>query len=248
MRKLLLQIALLSLLALPLNAQTVDEIIGKYIKTIGGMEKIQAVKSLRRLGKVIGGGGFEAPVMEVNKRPNMVRQEFTMQGLTGITAYDGKSGWKIQPWGGKKDAEPLSEEEMKGIIDDADFDGPLINYQQKGNKVEYVGMDQAEGTDAYKLKVTLPSGEIRTYYMDTDFYVPIKIEIKRIIRGTEQEYESYPGDYKEVDGWYLPFSMESGVKGNADRGKVSYEKIEANVAIDDSLYQMPKVTAKPSSK
>ena len=248
MRKSLLHIALLSLLALPLNAQTVDEIIGKYIKTIGGMEKIQAVKSLRRSGKVIGGGGFEAPVMEENKRPNMVRQEFTMQGLTGITAYDGKTGWKIQPWGGKKDAEPLSEEEMKGIIDDADFDGPLINYQQKGNKVEYVGMDQAEGTDAYKLKVTLASGDVRYYYMDTDYYVPIKIEIKRMVRGTELEFESYPGDYKEVDGWYLPFSMESGVKGNPDRGKVSYEKIETNVAIDDSLYQIPKVIAKPSSK
>ncbi len=248
MRKPLLQIVLLSLLALPINAQTADEIINKYIKTVGGMEKIQAVKTLRRSGKFIGGGGFEAPMVEENKRPNMVRQEFTFQGLTGITAYDGKTGWKIQPWGGKKDAEPLTEEEMKGVIDDADFDGPLVNYQQKGNKVEYVGMEQAEGTDAYKLKVTMANGDTRYYYMDTDFYVPIKIEIKRMIRGTEQEFETYLGDYKEVDGWYLPFSVESGVKGNPDRGKVSYEKIEANVSLDDSKYGMPKVSSTAPSK
>ena len=113
---------------------------------------------------------------------------------------------------------------------------------------EYVGMDQAEGTDTYKLKVTLANGDTRHYYMDTDYYVPIKIEIKRMVRGTEQEFESYPGDYKEVNGWYMPFSYESGVKGNPDRGKVSYEKIEANVSLPDSLYQMPKVVPKPASK
>ncbi|HTK81649.1 MAG TPA: hypothetical protein VL633_05110, partial [Bacteroidota bacterium] len=211
---------------------------------------IQAIKSLRRSGKFIGGGGFEAPTTEINQRPSMVRQEITIQGLTGITAYDGKTGWKIRPWGGKKDAETLSEDEMKGIIDDADFDGPLVNYQEKGNKIEYVGTDQAEGTDTYKLKVTLANGETRYYYMDTDYYVPIKIEVKRTVRGAEQEYEQYPGDYKEVNGVYLPFSMESGGKGSsaADRGKVSYENIEANVALSDTLYAMPKITPKPSSK
>jgi len=248
MRRPLLQIALLSLVVLSLNAQTADEIISKYIKTVGGMEKIQAVTTLRRSGKYVGGGGFEAPIVEENKRPSMVRQEFTYQGLTGITAYDGKTGWKIQPWGGKKEAEPLSEEEMKAIIDDADFDGPLVNYQQKGNKVEYIGTEQAEGTDTYKLKVTLANGGTRYYYMDTDFYVPIKIEIKRIIRGTEQEFETYLGDYKEVSGWYLPFSVENGVKGNPERGKVSYEKIEANVSLVDSKYEMPKASSTPTSK
>jgi hypothetical protein len=248
MHKQIWQLVLLSLLAVPLNAQTADEIISKYIKTVGGMDNIQAVKTIRRTGKFIGGGGFEAKTVDENSRPNMVRQEFAFQGLTGITAYDGKTGWKIQPWGGKKDPEPLTEDEMKGILDDADFDGPLVNYQQKGNKVEYVGMDQAEGTDTYKLKVTLANGDTRYYYMDTDYYVPIKIEIKRMVRGTEQEFESYPGDYKEVNGWYMPFSYESGVKGNPDRGKVNYEKIEANVSIADSLYQMPKVAPKPASK
>jgi hypothetical protein len=248
MRKLLPLLTLFALLAPSLHAQTADEIIGKYVKTIGGMDKIQAVKTLRRTGKFIGGGGFEAPTLEENKRPMLVRQEFTFQGLTGITAYDGKTGWKIRPWGGKKDAETLGEEEMKSIVDDADFDGPIVNYQQKGNKVEYVGMDQTEGTDAYKLKVTLASGDLRTYYMDTDYYVPIKIEIKRMIRGTEQEFEIFLGDYKEVDGWYLPFSIETGVKGSPDRSKVSYEKIEANVAVDDTKFEMPKAAPKPPSK
>jgi hypothetical protein len=234
----------LALIAMPVSAQTAEEIVAKYIKTVGGPEKIQAVKTLRRSGKYIGGGGFEASILEENKRANMVRQEFSLQGLTAVNAYDGSTGWKIEPWQGKKDPEPLGEEEMKQILEDSDFDGPLVNYQQKGNKLEFVGMEPVEGTDAFKLKLTLRNGDVRYYYMDTDYYVPIKIDTKRIIRGAEREYETSLGDYKEVDGWYLPYSIESNVKGSANRQKVTYDKIEANVPIDDSRFHMPTVAVK----
>ena len=239
MRNTLLRLAGLTLFALPLSAQTADDIIAKYIKTVGGMDRIQAVTTLRRTGKFTGGGGFEAAVLQENKRPNKVREEFSLQGLTGVNAYDGHTGCKIEPWQGKKDAEALSEEEMREIVEDADFDEPLINYQQKGNKVELVGTEQVEGTDVFKLKVTLASGDVRYYYMDTDYYVPIKIEKKRMIRGAEQEFETSLGDYKEVAGWYLPYSIESGRKGSEDRQKITIEKIEANVPIDDRRFQKP---------
>ena len=129
MRRVLLVIAGLMLMGMPASAQTAEEIVAKYVKTIGGPEKIQAVKTLRRTGKFTLGGGFEAAVVEENKRGNMVRQEFSLQGLTAINAYDGKTGWKIAPFEGKKDPEPLGEEEMKQILEDSDFDGPLVNYR-----------------------------------------------------------------------------------------------------------------------
>lgn len=248
MRKLLLALIAAPLLyAAPARAQTADEIVAKFIKTVGGMERIQAVKSLRRTGTFNGGGGFEAALVEENKRPNLVRQEFNIQGMTGVTAYDGKTGWKIEPWGGKKDAEPLGEEEMKGIVEDSDLDGPLVNYKEKGVKVEYVGTDEVEGTDAYKLKVTLANGDVRFYYMDTDYFVPIKIDTKRMVRGAEREYETILGDYKEVNGWYLPFSIESGVKGNPNRQKITYDKIEANVALADSRFARPAAAPQPAA-
>lgn len=250
MRRVLLMLAGLALLAAPASAQTAEEIVAKYIKTVGGAEKIQAVKTLRKMGIFNGGGGFEAPILEENKRANMVRQEFSLQGLTAVNAYDGKTGWKIEPWQGKKDPEPLGEEETKQILEDSDFDGPLVNYQQKGNKIEFVGMEPVEGTDAFKLKVTLASGDVRYYFMDTDYYVPIKIETKRMIRGAEREYETSLGDYKEVNGWYMPFSVESNVKGNSNRAKVTYQKIEANVPMDDARFRMPAAagSAPPGTK
>jgi hypothetical protein len=109
---------LLSALGVPLvaQAQSVDSLIAKYIQASGGMARIQALQTLRRTGKFTGGGGFEAVVVQENKRPSSVREEFSIQGMTGINAYDGKTGWKIEPWNGKKDPEALSEEEMRTIV------------------------------------------------------------------------------------------------------------------------------------
>ena len=237
MRKLLF--GFIALLAIPVCAQTADDIIAKYIKTTGGMEKINAVNTLRRTGKFIGGGGFEAGILQENKRPNKVREEFQIQGMAGINAYDGAKGWKIDPFEGKKDVEPLGEEELKSIVEDSDFDGPLVNYQQKGNKVDFVGMEPVEGTDAYKLKVTKSNGDIYYYYMDTDYYVPIKVDTVRMVRGEQREYETSIGDYKEVNGWYLPYSFESNVKGSSNKQKFSFSKIEANVPLADSRFTPP---------
>lgn len=241
MRNVLIRLSGLALCATSLSAQTADDIIAKYIKTVGGMERIQAVQTLRRTGRFTGGGGFEAAVVEESKRPSSVRQEFSLQAMTGVNAYDGHTGWKIEPWQGKKDPEALSEEEMRDILEESDFDGPLINYQQKGNRVELVGQEQVEGTDAFKLKVTLANGDVRYFYMDTDYYVPIRIETKRMIRGAEQEFETSLGDYKEVAGWYLPHSFETGLRGSQDKNKIAFDRIEANVPIDDQRFARPRL-------
>jgi len=238
----------IALSAFSAAAQTADEIIAKYIKAVGGLDKIQAVQTLRRTGKFVGGGGFEAVILQENKRGASVREEFSLQGMTGVNAYDGKTGWKIEPWNGKKDPEALGEEEMKSIVEDADFDGPLLNYQRKGNKIEFIGMDKFEGTDTYKLKVTKSNGDVYVYYLDTDYYMPIKYDTKRMVRGAEREYETALGDYKLVNGWYIAYSVEVNTKGHADKSKYIYDKIEANLSLDDSRFTMPKPTKPPEAK
>ena len=245
MRNTLLALTAMSLVAVPLRAQTADDIIAKYIARVGGLEKIEATRTVRRTGKFIGGGGFEAIVVQENRRPNLVREEFAVQGMTAINAWDGKDGWKINPFAGKKDAETLSEDEMHGILLDADFDEPLVGYKAKGNKVDLVGMDQVEGTEVQKLRVTLPNGDIRLYYMDADSGVPIRMEETRIVRGAEQQFETTLGDYKPVNGWLMPFSIESGPKGQ-DKTTVHYDRIEANVTLDDRRFAKPVIVMKPA--
>src|SRR5207247_3292085 len=138
------------------------------------------------------------------------------------------------------------EDEIKGIVEDAEFDDPLLDYQKKGNKAELVGMDQIDGSDVYKVKLTLASnGDVRTYYIDVDNFVPIKYEVKRTVRGAEREFEVELGDYKEVNGWYLPFSFAIGGKGSSAANKAQYawERIEANVALDARLSARPAAGA-----
>ncbi|MGE5813796.1 MAG: VPS10 domain-containing protein, partial [Acidobacteriota bacterium] len=235
-----LTVALL-LLASPLFAQStpsLDDIIAGYLKTSGGAERIRAVQTLRRTGKLIGGGGFEAAYRQENKRPDKVREEITLLGLTGVNAYNGSSGWKIEPWGGKKDPEALGEDELKSIVDDAAFDDPLFDYKTKGNVVELIGTDEIEGTPVYKVRATLKSnGDVRTYYLDADSYVPIRIDVKRTVRGEERNFEITLGDYKPVNGWYLPFASEVRQKGSQQTSKVLLTKIEANVPLDDKSFE-----------
>jgi len=222
-----------------LAAQTTDDLLSKYLASSGGAEKLKAIHTLRRSGRFFGGGGFEAPFVTINKRPLSTRSEFTTQGLTGISAYDGKEGWKIEPWGGKKDPESMSEEELKGIVEDADFDGPLVDPASKGILVESLGLEAIEGSDAYKLKVILPSKDYFFYYLDTECFLPIKFEAHRFVRGEERVTECTLSDYKKINGVYYPFYVESNARGSADKSKTVFSSIEPNVALPDSLFTRP---------
>jgi len=82
-------------------------------------------------GKFEGGGGFTASVGQENQRPNLIRQTFTLQGMNAVTAYDGTTGWQIQPFGGKKDPELMGEDDLRDLVLDADFDGPWSSTKKK---------------------------------------------------------------------------------------------------------------------
>jgi len=239
LRKLPLLTALTFLLTPLLSAQTVDDIIAKNIQARGGMDKIKSVQTIRSSGTMTMGPGMEAPGSMIVKRPDMARLEFTLQGMTAVQAYDGKDAWQIMPFTGKKDPEAMSADEKKDLEYNADIDGPLVDYKSKGNKVELLGKEKLEGTDAYKLNVTLKNGDVVTVYLDADSYLEIKEETKRMVRGTEREIESVMGDYKEVNGMMFAFAIENGVKGGQEKEKLTLTKIELNVPVDDAIFKMP---------
>jgi outer membrane lipoprotein-sorting protein len=227
-------------------AQTADEIIAKNIQARGGADKLKSVQSIKATATMAMGPGMEAPGVLIQKRGNLARLEFTIQGLTAVQAYDGKNAWQIMPFTGKKDPEPMSADEAKEVEEMADLDGPLVDYKSKGHQVELLGKEKVEGTDAYKLKVTLKNGDVQTEYIDADSFLEIKEETKRTVRGTEQVFESSIGDYKEVNGIVFPFAVESGVKGSPDKQKLTITKMELNLPTDDSIFKMPAVVPAPA--
>jgi outer membrane lipoprotein-sorting protein len=245
-RKLCLGIVAVAVLAPVVWAQTADEIIAKNIQARGGADKLKSVQSIKSTATMAMGPGMEAPGLLIQKRGNLARLEFTIQGLTAVQAYDGKNAWQVMPFMGKKDPELMSADEAKEVEEMADFDGSLVDYKSKGHQVELLGKEKIEGTDAYKLKLTLKNGDVQTIYIDADSFLEIKEETKRMVRGSEQVVESSIGDYKEVNGIVFPFAVESGVKGSAEKQKLTFTKVEFNVPADDSIFKMPAVPAPPT--
>ena len=220
-------------------AQTADELVNKNIQAKGGLDKIKAAKTRMAVGKVKGARGRVAVFKQMNMRPDLVRQDLSIQGMTAVQAYDGSVGWQTQPFRGRKDPELMGEDTLRYLLLAADFDGPLVDYAEKGNKIEYLGHDEVDGDDALRLKVTLKNGDILYYYLDPDTYLEIRKEIQQFVRGSVRERVVDLGSYKPVDGVMYPFSISEGSKNNPDAQVISLEKIEANVALRDSDFALP---------
>jgi hypothetical protein len=235
--------ATMLLAAADVKAMTADELIAKNIQARGGEAKIKAIQSLQRNGTLsVGGGATTMETVERVKRNGGYRGEATLQGLTLIFAYDGKEGWQVQPFGGRKDPDKLSGDDAKALADAADIDGPLVDYKAKGYQVELLGSEDVDGTQAYKLRVSRKGGDVDYVFIDPDQFLEIREVNQRRVRGVLQESESDFGEYAEVNGVFLPFAVETGDVGSADKGqKRSYTKIEANVAVDDSIFHFPAV-------
>ena len=241
----LLPVAAMAFFSLAAQAQTVDEIVAKNIQAHGGADKLKSVGTMRLTAK-FSQGSFRADFRQENKRAGKVREEFIIQGLAQVQAYDGKTGWQISPFGGRKDPELLSQDDLKSLVVDADIDGPLVDYKEKGHKAELVGHDSMEGTDCFKIKLSMKNGDVRYYYLDADSYLELKLEIQTTIRGALQESELYYGDYEQVNGIYYPFAVEQAQKGSASRAQITVEKIEQNIPLEDAHFTMP--ASKPETK
>lgn len=241
----------LAVLALSLFAlsQTADELVNKNIEARGGMDKIKALQTIRVTGKQVSPGGFRMSITEENMRPNLVRSAFSLQGMTGVEAYDGTTGWRIRPFGGRKDPQLMGEDDMRDLLIDSDFDGPLVDYKAKGNTVEYLGHDTVDGDDALRLKVTLKDGDIVYYYLDPDAYLEIREERQEFIRGSVREHASEMGSYKPIAGVMFPFSITAGPKNDPSSwSTITIDKIEVNVPLANSDFALPASLKKEAPK
>ena len=229
------------------DAAKVDEILARHLDALGGAAKLHALRSLRLTGIVrFGDGDFtiEAQYGVAQKRPGSVRNEVSFQGLTGVDAYDGEGAWTTEPWDGRRDAFRRSADEAKPMAQQADIEGPLVDWRAKGHRVDYLGTEEIDGTRALKLRVTLKDGDVEYRYLDPDAFLEIRIVTVGHVRGTERVTETDLGDYEQVAGVWIPFSYESGRRGAPRHARFTIEKAEANVDLDDALFRMPAAGAK----
>lgn len=243
---------LAGLLAQPaLHAQTsaptptVDELVAKNLEAKGGAAALAAIQTVRFEGRLlVNQGQLELKFTEVKKRPGKMRTDAILQGMSLVQAYNNTSGWKIFPLYGRKDPEKMSNDEAKSLVEEAEIGGPLENWKEQGKTVTYLGTEDVEGTAAHKLQVVRKNGDVTYVYLDPDYFLEIRFIDQRTEQGAKVEVETDLGDYEKVNGVYFPFSIEAGSKGSNDKQKTILEKGEANIPLDDSLFEFPATAAK----
>jgi outer membrane lipoprotein-sorting protein len=231
-----------------LAAQTAEDVINAYLKVRGGLPKIRAIQTERVSGTVSFGPGTEGPFFVERKRPLKMHMEITVNGQTLLRVYDGKSsGWVYNPFLPNAAVNPMSPAEVASIAEEADFEGPFIDYKAKGNQIEYAGKDEVEGKAAQKLKLTSKTGDVGYFFFDASTGLILKWQGTRRNGDKDIPWETYFRDFREVDGVKYPFLVESGPVGSDQIQKIMASKIEINIPINDSQFAEPKTPPAPAT-
>jgi outer membrane lipoprotein-sorting protein len=213
-----------------------DDVLAAYYKATG-LEKMKDWQTITFTGKSIA-QGMEIPVKIVIKRPGMIRVEAEVQGSKMLTGFDGKQGWSITPWSGSSDPQDMTADEIKGMKEQADPEGILYNWKEKGHKAELLGKEDVEGTSAYKIKLTKADGDVETYFIDAETFLPLKISTVVKIQGNETEGEAILSNYQEVHGVMMARTVTNKYKGQVSQ-VVQLETTEINLPVSDSLFMKP---------
>jgi hypothetical protein len=121
------------------------------------------------------------------------------------------------------------------------LDGLLLDSASQGTKVDFESVEPVEGHAAYKLKLTLKSGEVRHVWVDTKSFLDVKIEgTPRRMDGRMHNVWVYQRDFRSVQGVTVPFVLETAVDGYPDRHQMVIEKVALNPKLDDAVFAKPK--------
>ena len=220
-------------------APTVDEIVAGYVAARGGLKKLRSLQTLRQEGRVDAGAGRNGLVTREIKRPGRIRFEFTVQGVTGVFASDGKHGWKVSPFDGEMGPQPLPEDVVMEAGGQSDIDGPLVDWKSKGNRVELAGREVVEGREAFKVKVTLKGGGVLFSYLDVKSLYLVRTESTRQVRGRPVRIETTFGDFRRTGGILFPRLVEVRAAGRPQVLRILVDKVEVNPPLSDARFAPP---------
>ena len=234
MKKLFVYVALMLpivLLSLNIQAQTADEIIEKYITAIGGKEKWRQVKSMKVNGFIeVQGIKINFTQQAIHNVGVRVDAEFQGQKIIDITTPT--KGWSQNPFGGRSSLQPISEEELKQKLDELDIQDEFIDYAAKGSAVDFLGKDEEDGNEFYKVKMTTKNNNESVYFFDVNTSLIYKEEKTVKQQGQEMKMVTKVFDYKTI-----PFGIKIPHKSEQMGQILVTDKIEVNTTIDENIFK-----------
>ena len=225
-------------------APTVDQIVAKYVAARGGLDTIRSIRTLREKGRLSAGADRQALVTRELKRPGHTRFEITVQGVTGVFVSDGRRGWKMSPFDGDTEPRPLPGEVVDDAAEQADIDGPLVDWKAKGHRVELAGVEQVGGHDAWKIKMTLKSGVVRYEYIDSKTGYRVRTDTTRLVHGRPMQVTMTFGDYRKTAGTIFPRLIEIASADRPQTLRVMIDQVEVNPLLAADRFAMA-VPAQP---
>src|SRR6266480_1851205 len=178
------------------------------------------------------------------KRPRKSRLEIDFAAKTAVQVYDGQQGWKLRPYLNRDDVEPFTAEEAKSEAAKADLEPPLVDYGAKGTQVALEGVEQVDGHNAYKLKLTLKNGDVQHIWIDAQSFLDVKVEGQpRRMDGKMRTVWINQRDFRSVHGVMVPYLYETANEGNPRTHKMVIEAVEVNRTLDDTRFAKPQALA-----
>ena len=230
---------LFAILCMPgfLAAQTAEEIITKHIDAHGGAHKWKKVNALKITGRFTA-FSLEKEFTTYKTKCGAYYSDLYLGEQNVFEGFDGKSGWTIDPWQEIEYARNINASETNVFKQKAVFFTPFLDYKEKGNKVEYLGVQNIEGSDMHTLKLTRKDGKSEKWYLDAKTYLEYKCEADWVDFGRAYPSEMYFDDFRTVDGLVIPFFVER-IFITRDR-ITQIENVEVNPNIDKKMFEMPK--------
>lgn len=224
-----LLILVLSQIITPSYSQTLtsDEIVNKYIKSIGGADELKKINQFCFTGKAVIMGHVEGSItFYEDAEAKCMFSVISGEGFNVKSYFDMNKGWNMQN-DVREDVTQEQMEKLKITVEDGTF-FYLADMQKYGIKTELLGEEKIDSVDCYKVKFTKNGKDKNIQYFDKKTFYALRLEF--ISSKGNLVVINYT-DYKEVPGtkYKFPFAFERGpMKG-------TIEKYEFNVPLSPKL-------------
>ena len=248
--KKLLVIILTILTAGQLLAQdlTLDEIISRNLSAIG-QDKLMEMETIKMTG-MMSMQGMEFQIIEYSKKPDKIRQDMEIQGMSIIVAHEGETGWTINPMTtGSTDPQDLPPEMIKELLEESldepvtNWGNPFYNWKENGINVELAGNEEMDGKSVYHLKFTFKNNHVANYVIDADRFIVLSQMSTQSKMGQTFDQEVKYSDYRDIDGILCPFKIEIHINGQVAI-TFTVDSYKFGIPIDDSIFKKPVKTEK----
>ena len=234
-----LRISLLLWAAVPLSAAEPPGVVAKCARALGGEENWRQIRTLEMRGTETS-LGLSRPFLIRRKRPDLYRVESQAQGDRSIEAHDGSMSWvQMDMTVGFKGHWPAPAPSFVGVWleVDAEFAPPCIELRERGHGPKELGEADCDGVPCYGIELTLRNGQVETWYVDRETFLPILRTRVKPYAGHLAEERVFYDDYREVSGVMLAHYTEQEF-GNLYRVR-EFESVDVDVDIADSEFALP---------